>query len=49
MSNTEIRGVEATLDDAFHLLQDAVEKFVKAGRRDLADKVAELIEREGDQ
>jgi hypothetical protein len=30
-------------DDAFHLLQDAAEKFKAAGRDDLADRVYELV------
>lgn len=38
MSNKQLE------DDAFHLLQDAAEKFKAAGRDDLADRVYELVE-----
>lgn len=38
MSNKQLE------DDAFHLLQDAAEKFKAAGRDDLADRVYQLAE-----
>jgi hypothetical protein len=38
--------VNTHIDDGFHLLQDAIEKFRAGGREDLADRVADLIDRQ---